>query len=179
MPRALNPAQPQLSLPAPHLHGLEDGDDASGPEAADGGQHSDGHVVVRRAPGLQQSQSWTLRRRGQRGRHSGTPGGPACVGLWEGQGGKGRYAYTPGACQRLASWQRGFENMSPRFTGRKVNALSFPDSEIGPAPLIVSLTHIPVNAHTVLQGMAYGSALPFCSCFHPPWHPPAQASALL
>lgn len=75
--------------PDPHLHGLEDGDDACGPEAADGGQHSDGHVVMRRAPGLQQSQPWALGRRGQSGGHSWTPGGPACVGLWEGQWGKG------------------------------------------------------------------------------------------
>lgn len=33
-----------------HLHGLDDGDDARRPEAADGGEHGDGQVVVRRSP---------------------------------------------------------------------------------------------------------------------------------
>lgn len=97
-----------LAAPTPYLHGLEDGDDARGPEAADGGQHSNGHVVVRWAPGLQQGQSWTLGRRGQRGGHSRTPGRPACVGLWEGQRGEKRDV-TPTLPLLASGWPVGRE----------------------------------------------------------------------
>lgn len=124
-PLRISPECPRLRKPwsTPHLHGLEDGDDACGPEAADGGQHSDGHVVVWRTPGLQQSQSWALGRRGQSGGHSRTPGGPACVGLWQGQWGKG--TVTLQSCC-LANWQRGFfKNTILRLKGVRIHPLSF------------------------------------------------------
>lgn len=38
-----------------HLYGFDDGDDARRPEAADGGEHSDGQVVMRRSTWLHQS----------------------------------------------------------------------------------------------------------------------------
>ena len=34
----------------PNLHGLDDGDDAGGPEAAEGGEHGDGQIVVGGGP---------------------------------------------------------------------------------------------------------------------------------
>lgn len=37
---------------AAHLHGFDDGDDACGPKATDGGEHGDWQVVVRGPPGL-------------------------------------------------------------------------------------------------------------------------------
>lgn len=33
----------------PHLHCFDDGDDACGPEAADGGENGDGQIIVRRS----------------------------------------------------------------------------------------------------------------------------------
>lgn len=40
-----------------HLHGFDDGNDACGPEAADGGEHSDGQIVVRWSA-VHQSDAW-------------------------------------------------------------------------------------------------------------------------
>jgi len=75
------PPSPPLPSPPTHLHCLEDGNDACRPEAADGGQHRDGHVVVGRAPWLQQGQPWALGWRGERGGYSCSPRGRACIGL--------------------------------------------------------------------------------------------------
>lgn len=81
----LHPPPPSPPPPSPHthLHCLEDGNDACRPEAADGGQHRDGHVVVGRAPWLQQGQPWALGWRGERGGYSCSPRGRACIGLWK------------------------------------------------------------------------------------------------
>lgn len=47
----MNSGHCSFAWPA-HLHGFDDGDDACGPEAADGGEHCDGQVVVRGPPRL-------------------------------------------------------------------------------------------------------------------------------